>query len=117
MEEDHDWRIGALRLVDIDMFDLGWPVRHPHWFSDDQPCDLIVRCLALKNVFGVECINVVIIGLIDILLVHIHPHQRAFDAGWWYRRASLSGSRMGRNRKSARHCAGHESASRKIGTE
>ena len=49
--------IRALRLVDIDMFDLGWPVRHPHWFSDDQPCDLIVRCLALKNVFGFECIR------------------------------------------------------------
>jgi hypothetical protein len=77
MDEDHHRRVRTLRLVDVDLFDLGRPVGDTLRLAKDGERLLVAHGVAVGNIPGVEGIDALVVGVIDILLIKVEPDRRA----------------------------------------
>src|SRR5438094_4262557 len=68
VNEDHDRGVRTLGLVDVDLLDLGRPVGLALRVSEDRARNLVVVRTPLVDVFGVEGVDRLIVGLVDVLL-------------------------------------------------
>src|SRR5262249_28430516 len=110
MDEDQHRRVRAPGLVNVELLDLARPIGDALRLVEDFARDLVVVDAPLVDGPGVEGIDVLVIGVVDILLVHIEPDQRPLDARWRLGRAALRGGRRGGKYNSAGSGAREQSA-------
>src|SRR4051794_15590899 len=80
MDVHRDRRIGALGAVDIDSFELARSVGKTQRLAEHGARVGAVDVTAMGHLLAVGRVDDLIVRVIELLLVHVEPDQRAFDA-------------------------------------
>src|SRR5262249_12898791 len=92
MDEDVDRRVRTLGRVDVEPLDGGGAVGIMPRSAQTCADPLAVRGVALEDLLQVWCVDALVIGRVELGLVHIEPHERSLDARPWLRRRRLLSS-------------------------
>src|SRR6185295_8170096 len=99
VQENGDRSIRPLRFIDLDFLDLGCTICEPYGFAEHLTRLLAVPSSALGDVRLIWRVDDLIVGVVEVLLVHVEPDEGIFDA--WWSRQPLGRSRSASYRESA----------------
>src|SRR5207244_2205328 len=77
VDEYVDRRVGLARCKEIEFLDLGRAVGKPLRRTEPRPHAVAVELVALVHLVAVRRIDRLVIGVVERLLVHVEPDQRA----------------------------------------
>src|SRR3954452_9266300 len=112
MNEDEGRRVRTLGLPEVDLLDLGRSIGEALWRTDDRGHLLIVGSATTADDLAVEGIDILVISLVELVLIHGEPDERALLARLRRRRAALRRRRAGPDGQSAGGGAGQQRAAR-----
>ena len=80
MDEDIDRRVRLAGAVDVELLDLGRAVGDARGRADGGARLLAVGDPALGDLLAIGCVDNLIIGVVERLLVHVEPNERTLRA-------------------------------------
>ena len=76
MDEHIDRGVGLVSGIEVEPLDRGRPVGEPPRRPDAGAHRLAVRRVALEHLVAVRRVPDLVVGVVQLLLVHVEPHQR-----------------------------------------
>ena len=93
VDEDIDRRVRLAGAVDVELLDLGRAVGDARGRADGGARLLAVGDPALGDLLAIGCVDDLIIGVVERLLVHVEPNERTLGARLLRPRGSARGHR------------------------
>src|SRR2546425_4387463 len=85
MDEDVDWRVEMLGPLDVEYLNGGGAIGVALRCAQPRPHGFAVSGPAFDDLLQVRRIDALIIGGVELRLVHVQPHPRSLDARRWCR--------------------------------
>jgi hypothetical protein len=103
VHEDIDRRVRARGAVDVELLDFGSPISDALGRADDSACSRAVGKAALRDLLAIGCIDDLIVGIVERLLVHVEPNERSLGARWLRPHGSARADRGGGRDRTSRN--------------
>ena len=95
MNEQEDRRVRLSCAIDVELLKLARPVGQTQRLAEPRACRVADARDALLDLIAHRRVKPLIVGGIELDLIHVHPYQRAFLVRRW---AQLAGDRIRRLR-------------------